>query len=575
MEGYETSVRKLALVNAVRHDGKARLGPTVSAVLAERPEFRERAKELYRLAAHIIDEINELTIEQQRQELDRNWPELLAKKPEEQPEKKLPPLPNANRYPIIRTRFAPNPDGPLTLGHARPVILCSEYAEAFHGRFILRFEDTSPEVKAPIDDAYEWIIDDLAWLGARPDEVYYQSDRLGIYYEYAEKLISSGSAYVCTCRPEMFRELYFGGEACPCRDQGPTLHLERWRMMLDGRYRAKEAVLRVKTDLGHPNPAVRDWPALRISGAKHPRAQAKYRVWPLYNFSCAVDDHLMEITHIIRGKEHETNTIRQRYLFKHFGWEYPETISVGRLGLETGILSKSRIRSGIQKGMYTGWDDPRLGTLVALKRRGLQPEAIRKLILEVGSKPVNATLTWSNIASANKAFVDPTSKRFYFVADPVPLTVKNIPHVFQAKLPLHPDRPEWGTRQYEIAPMDGQAAFVISDSDSALLKEDKLIRLIGLFNISKSSSHDSRIAEYLSEPYADARAIGAPLIHWLPRETGIKTKVMMPDGSTTRGVAESACRDLDTETVVQFERFGFVRLDKIEEDCLSFYYAHR
>ncbi len=122
--------------------------------------------------------------------------------------------------------------------------------------------------------------------------------------------------------------------------------------MLDGSYAQGDAVVRIKTDLNDPNPAVRDWPALRISETWHPRQGNKYRVWPLYNFSCGLDDHLMGVSHIIRGKEHDVNTTRQRWLQKHLGWDYPEIINVGRLGLEVGILSKSKMRAGIDEGIY-------------------------------------------------------------------------------------------------------------------------------------------------------------------------------------------------------------------------------
>ena len=183
-------------------------------------------------------------------------------------------------------------------------------------------------------------------------------------------------------------------QACPCRELPPEEQLKRWNMMLDGSYKKGEAVVRIKTDLQDPNPAVRDWPALRISTTAHPRQGTKYRVWPLYNFSCGLDDHLMGVSHIIRGKEHDVNTIRQRWLQKHLGWNYPEIINVGRLGLEVGILSKSKMRVGIEDGTYNGWDDPRLGSLVALRKRGIQPETIRATMLHVGPKPVNVSISW-------------------------------------------------------------------------------------------------------------------------------------------------------------------------------------
>ena len=166
---------------------------------------------------------------------------------------------------------------------------------------------------------YDKIREDLKWLGCKVDEEYIQSDRLPIYYEYAEKLLRDGNAYVCTCIPDEFRKKTLQSEPCPCRSLPPTEHLERWKRMLNGGYAEGEAVVRVKTDLNHPNPAVRDWPALRIIDTKkypHPRVGSKYRVWPLYNMAAGVDDHLLGITHIIRGKEHLTNGVRQEFMYQ-------------------------------------------------------------------------------------------------------------------------------------------------------------------------------------------------------------------------------------------------------------------
>ena len=346
--------------------------------------------------------------------------------------------------------------------------------------------------------------------------------------------------------------------------------------MLDGTYGRGEAVMRIKTDIAHPNPAIRDWPALRIRTTTHPRGGRKYRVWPLYNFSCAIDDHEMRISHIIRGKEHESNTIRQRYLYRHMGWEYPEIINVGRLGLESGILSKSKIRAGIEKGLYTGWDDPRLGTLTALRRRGIQPEAIKALMIEVGPKPINATLSLGNIASTNRAVVEPKARRYFFVANPIVLDVRDVPHEFYPKLPLHPYHPDWGTRDYKITPVEGNSKFFVSKDDQKLFEEHRVLRLMGLFNVKILEAQRELVeAEYLSESYSEARSTGAPFIHWLPDHGGVPAKAVMPDATFVEGLSEEMCKGLKPDTVIQFERFGFVRVDKISEQGITVYFAHR
>ena len=402
-------IRKGALQNAVKHGGKAQAGPIIGKILGEKAELRAKAKELTILVNRILSEVNNLSIEEQKLIVEKNWPETFKKEKVEE-EKKLPPLPNAAEHAQVVTRFSPNPDCVLHLGSARAIILSHEYARIYNGKFILRFEDTDPKVKRPSLEFYEKIREDLAWLGCKIDEEYIQSDRLPIYYEYAERLLGEGNAYVCTCIPDEFREMNIQNKPCPCRSLPPTEQVERWKRMLNGGYAEGEAVVRVKTDLNHPNPAVRDWPALRIIDPvkyPHPRVGSKYRVWPLYNMAAGLDDHLMGITHIIRGKEHLTNGVRQEFMYRHLGWKYPEAIHYGRLKITGASLSKSKIVQGVKDGTYTGFDDPRLATFVALNRRGIAPEAVKKMIIDVGPKTVDVTLSWENLYSYNRKLLDP------------------------------------------------------------------------------------------------------------------------------------------------------------------------
>ena len=367
---------------------------------------------------------------------------LESKKAEE--EKGLPPLPNVEKYERVITRFSPNPDCVLHLGSARAIILCHEYARMYDGLFYLRFEDTDPKGKRPRLEFYEAIREDLLWLGCKWDREFIQSDRLQIYYEHAEKLLEMGKAYVCTCAKEEFRKRILAKKPCPCRDLPAEKQLERWKHMHDGTFKEGEAVVRIKTDLNHPNPAVRDWPALRIIDTEkypHPRVGSKFRVWPLYNFACGIDDHLLGITHIIRGKEHLTNMERQKYMYAHFGWEYPEAIHYGRLKITGAYLSKSKIVEGIRQGVFSGWDDPRLATLRALRRRGITPEAIKKLIIDVGPKTADVTLSWENLYAYNRKVIDAKADRYFFVEKPIELTVKNVSKPYsQASSASRPSR---------------------------------------------------------------------------------------------------------------------------------------
>ncbi|RLI35169.1 glutamate--tRNA ligase [Candidatus Bathyarchaeota archaeon] len=575
----EGRIRRIALLNAVRHDGKARVKPVIGRLLAEEPSLRGKVKEITPLVTSIVEEVNRLTPTEQRSILERIWPQALERRGKREKERVLPPLPNVDKYGRVVTRFAPNPDCVLHLGSARAIILSHEYARMYDGLFILRFEDTDPRLKRSALQFFDLIREDLRWLGCRWDEEYIQSDRLPIYYKYARKLIEDGNAYVCTCKPEDFRARVAEMEPCPCRNLSPEENLTRWEAMHDGTYGEGEAVLRIKTDLNHPNPAVRDWPAFRIIDTKrypHPRVGDRYRVWPLYNFACGVDDHLMGITHIIRGKEHLTNQRRQEYLYRHLGWDYPEAIHYGRLKIVGAHLSKSKILQGVRSGIYKGWDDPRLATFQALRRRGIKPEAIRRLIIDIGPRAADITLSWENLYAINRKLVDPEANRYFFVQNPVKLTVRGIPEEsIAARVPLHPDHPERGYRTLKLSVRGGEANVLISSSDIKLLEANKIIRLIGLLNLRVEEVGEGRVAGvFHSWSHEEARRVKAPLIHWIPAGTGIPCRVVMPDGSLLEGFVEETIFRVKVDTVVQFERFGFVRVDDVDGG-VTVYFTHK
>ena len=579
-EALRELVRKAALLNALQHGGKAQAGAIIGKIIGEKQELKTKAKELTALINKIVKEVNNLSAEEQKRLVEQKWPEALKKEKVTEEEKRLPPLPNADKYTKVVTRFSPNPDCVLHLGSARAIILSHEYARLYEGKFILRFEDTDPKVKTPQLEFYDRIRDDLAWLGCKVDEEFIQSDRLPIYYEYTERLLREGNAYVCECPPEHFRKTTLSMKACECRSLPAAENLEGWKRMLNGGYAEGEAVVRVKTDLEHPNPAVRDWPALRIIDAEkypHPRVGSKYRVWPLYNLAAGVDDHLMGITHIIRGKEHLTNQVRQVYMYRHLGWKYPEAIHYGRLKITGAFLSKSKIVQGVREGVYAGWDDPRLATFAALRKRGITPGAIKKMIVDVGPKTSDVTLSWENLYAYNRKILDAQSDRYFFVSEPIELKVKGVPRVFVSKLPLHPENPEKGFREYTVTPIgdDNAAIFWIAKKDAKNTEAGKSVRLMELFNVKIEHARVYSVeASFASESYEEARKTKTQLIHWIPINGELPCQVVMPDATVSEGIAESACKKLKPNTVIQFERFGFVRVD--ENDAkLKAYYAHK
>jgi glutamyl-tRNA synthetase len=389
-------ILKWALKNAVDHDGKAVAGFVINKVIGEDQSLKKDMKKLALEVNGVVKEVNKMNTDEQEEKLLEIWPNALEKKIEE---RKLPDLRGDTSKVVLR--FAPNPSGPMHIGHARTALLNWFYKEKYNGKYILRFDDTDPKVKPPMKEAYEWIIQDLKWLGVTPDETVYASDRFDTYVEYAKKLIEIGKAYVCDCDAEKWRGMKAKGIACKCRDLPPKENITRWKRMFTD-YREGEAVLRVKTDLKHPNPAIRDWVAFKIvDKPQHPRVKSK--VWPMLNFASCVDDHLMEVSHIIRGSDLAFTELQQKYVYGYFGWKYPEVVVNGKLRLEGTVMSKTEIKKGIAEGKYTGFDDPKLGTIMGLRNKGISAEAIRKIIWELGVRANNVNLVWDNVMAAQRA----------------------------------------------------------------------------------------------------------------------------------------------------------------------------
>ena len=555
MNDLEEIVYKHALLNAAKHKGSANPGAVMGSIMANEPELRSRAKEIGPLAGKIVAQVNNLSAEEQASEMEKYHVEVQEKK--QVKEVGLQELPGTHENIVLR--FAPNPSGPLHIGHSRAAVPNAEYVKRHDGKLILRIEDTDP--KRVYEDAYEMIPQDLKWLGINPDEIIYQSDRFEIYYDYARQLIEKGAAYMCTCDGATFKELKDNCKACPCRDNSVEENLELWDKF--DTMGAGDAVLRVKTDINHKNPAIRDWVAMRLVDETHPRLGNKYRIYPMMNFSVAVDDHLMGMTHVLRGKDHLANSEKQKYLYDHMGWDLPEFIHYGRLKMEDIALSTSKALEGIENGTYSGWDDPRLGTLRAVARRGIDPRTIYNLITEIGVKMADSAISWKKIYGLNRNLLEPIANRYFFVEDPQLIEVKDYADgEVVIERPLHADHLDRGNR---LLPFDGKAYLAKDDIN------DGIFRLMDAVNVDISGDD----VTYHSTSFEDARDLKARIIQWVPVKDNVKVTIVMDDASLKTGLGESALCDLKVGDIVQFERVGFARLDEIKEDELIFYYAHK
>lgn len=555
MNDLEEIVYKHALLNAAKHKGSANPGAVIGSIMSQEPDLRSKAKEIGPMAGKIVVKVNSLSLDEQKEEMEKFNLEVKTQK--QVKEVGLQELPGTHENVVLR--FAPNPSGPLHIGHTRAAVPNAEYVKRHDGKLILRIEDTDP--KRVFEPAYEMIPEDLEWLGIHPDEVVYQSDRFEIYYDYARHLIEKGAAYMCTCDGATFKELKDDCKACPCRSNSVNENLELWEKF--DTMEAGEAVLRLKTDIQHKNPAIRDWVAMRLVDEKHPRLGNKYRIYPMMNFSVALDDHLMGMTHVLRGKDHLANSEKQKYLYNHMGWDVPEFIHYGRLKMEDITLSTSKALAGIEEGSYSGWDDPRLGTLRAVARRGINPKAIYDLITEIGVKMADSAISWKKIYGLNRNLLEPIANRYFFVENPILVNVNG----YEAgsvviERPLHADYLDRGNR---LLTFDGSAYLAFNDLN------DGVVRLMDAVNAEVSGNK----LTYHSATFEDARDIKAKIIQWVPSNENVNVKIVMDDASLKRGLGEIALRDLKVGDIVQFERIGFARLDEIKDDELIFYFAHK
>ena len=288
--------------------------------------------------------------------------------------------------------------------------------------------------------------------------------------------------------------------------------------MESGEYREGAAVLRIKTDLNHPNPAVRDWPALRVIDTEktpHPRVGAQFKAWPLYNLASGADDHLLGITHIIRGKEHLTNMARQLYLYEYMGWKYPDAVHYGRLKVEGMILSKSKLIKALETGEVTGVDDPRLRHVSGIAPTWLHSRNGAQINLGSRQKPVDVAISWDNIKPIESQ--NSRSNR-----SPILLCTKSsVSHYQRAASRLRhqhaaaPSTSYRGTRTLKVHQINGETSLDIASSYIKTVEEHQTVRMMGLFNVTIRKENNLFVGQYVNETNVDEKN---PILQWVPSD---------------------------------------------------------
>ncbi len=565
----QKTARMYALQNAIRFDGRANVKAVVGKVIGVLREDGFSPREIIPIVSSVVEEVNSIQLDIQIAELEKLAPELLKKEKKER-DFSLPELPDAERGKVV-TRFPPEPNGYLHIGHAKASIVDYEYARMYDGKFILRFDDTNPENAQ--SEFYDVQKEDLRWLGIEWDEEYRTSDNLEKHYKLAEQLINQGDAYICNCSPDVIKEGRFHGKECCCRDISCGENIDLWKDMISSS--TEGAVLRLKGDMTCENTAMRDPTLFRVIDKPHPIHGSKFRLWPTYDFAGAVEDSISGVTHPFRTKEYELRDECYFRLLDLLKLRRPHLMEFARLSIDGMPVSKRKIKPLIEQGLVTGYDDIRLPTLRGLKKRGILPEAIKQFVISQGISKVESTVTFGIVEAFNRKLIDPTARRYFFVKDPVKLVVEGAPSK-EKSISFHPTDKKLGSRTIKTG-----KTFFVPKADMEKIKTDDVFRLKDLFNVKIKEKNDTIFAEYEGEKLIPESA----KIQWTTDDF-VKMKVFVPhllfEGNnynpdsleTVQGFAEKAVSTIKAGEVIQFERFGFVRIENTDDQITGFF-AHK
>jgi glutamyl-tRNA synthetase len=552
----ETLIEKYALANAIKYGGKANPGNIIGQIVKENPEAKKDFKTLQAQAAAIVEKVNAMTVEQQRARLETLAPELLEKK--EHKEHDLFAFLGVQEGETLITGFPPEPSKYPHIGHAKAILVNYEFAKRYNGKFHMRFDDTNPTLAK--QEFYDIHKDNYAWLGVKPDRVDIGSDYMEKFYGFADTLITNGHAYVCDCDADLTNDLRYRGQACPHRTQEPAETMQRWKQLKTGE------VLRLRIDPAHKNTTMRDPTVFRVITEPHVRTGTKYAIWPTYDFETCLMDSLQGITYRLRTKEFELRTELHHHIQTLLNFKPTRYYEIARFNM-VGVESSGRIiREKVNSGELIGWDDPSLTTLVALRRRGFTAEAIKSFVLSTGLTKNEATLTWDDLYLHNRRVLNDTAKRLFFVENPVEITIVGAPKK-TVHLSFFPSTKK-GERVFET-----HEQFYISEDDFSALQPGQLYRLMDCVNFIEEPEDEYH---YDSEDIESYREKGSRIMHFLPKgHAAVPVTVLMPDKTVKTGFGESRVKELQLGDIIQFERFGFCRLDAIQDGVYSFWFTHK
>ncbi len=559
-DGLIAACRKYAIKNAIDY-GKADLATVMNKVIVMAKAEGAQVPELKRYLESLIDSVNAMdagALKSAYREYEAEFESAMEEKRSKtaKPRMELEGAEDGR----FATRFPPEPNGYLHIGHAKVLFLEDSFRKIYHGRLFLYFDDTNP--KNEKQEYVDAIKEDLDWLGIGFDDEYYASDNIEKEYALCRKLIEEGGAYACTCNAEEMKKMRFDGIECRHRNNQVNENLEIFDKLVSGSYDGVNAVIRFKGDMKSENTVMRDPTIFRVVNEPHYRQGSKYLLWPTYFFNTPVMDSLKGVTDAIRSKEYELANELYDAVLNALHLRVPRMHLEARLNIYGNVTSKRKIVEFIKKGMLSGFDDPRLVTLAALRRRGITPEALRNFVLRTGMSKVDSTMKLSMLLDENKKVIDQNAKRLFFVSSPVTVVIdKSFGHV---EIPLHPSNRGLGSRSYEV----GKTVYISGEDAKSF--SGKVVRLKGLGVVSLESTDSGMRAKAVDEP--DERI---NTIQWVPEGDALECSIYVPHnpidengefdkGSLEKidGYIEGYAKNLDRHESVQLERFGFCAIDK-------------
>ena len=455
----------------------------------------------------------------------------------------------------IHTRFPPEPNGYLHIGSAKAIYINYMTAKTYGGKFNLRFDDTNPAREG--DEYVQSILKDLEWLGATPNGgIFYGSDYFEKCYEYAEKLIQEGKAYVDDLTREEMQE-YRGNDAgkpsrpSPYRDRTPEENLDLFRRMRAGEFADGEKTLRAKIDLASPNMNLRDPAIYRIKHVSHHRQGDKWCIYPLYDFAHPIQDAIEGITHSMCSLEFENHRPLYEWVVTNiFGAGFPKQREFARLNVTNTVMSKRYLRELVEKNIVDGWDDPRMPTLCGLRRRGYTPVSIRNFCDRIGVAKATSTVEYAFLEHCLREDLNEHAQRAMAVLHPIKLTITNYPEGQSETLEVenNPNDPGAGTRTVSFS----RHLYLESDDflETPVPKYKRLFpggpecRLKGAYLITCTGcvkDEAGNVVEVLAEydplsrggDPADGRKVKGATLHWVDAATAVDAQVRLYDNLFT------------------------------------------